>query len=174
MIPLPPTFLSKVEITPTCWLWTASKTSHGYGVWWDGTRTRMAHRAAYEILVGPISGGLPLDHLCRVRHCVRPDHLEPVTHQVNILRGVGATARNARKSRCPQGHLYAGDNVYIDSGGRRRCATCRPAPTVPHPRDRTHCIHGHAFTESNTYVVRGRRQCRRCKAERKRRTRVGI
>jgi hypothetical protein len=90
----------------------------------------LAHRFAYEFLVGPIPGGLTLDHLCRNRACVNPAHLEPVTHRVNILRGVGLAANNARKTHCRHGHLLAGDNVRLTATGERVCRTCRRAYSV--------------------------------------------
>jgi hypothetical protein len=73
-------------LTP-CWIWQNAKNLAGYGVTTvSGTSTR-AHRAVYTMLVGPIDPGLQLDHLCRVRACVNPDHLEPVTCAVNVRRG---------------------------------------------------------------------------------------
>ena len=99
----------------------------GYGQFWDGTRLVRAHRFAYEQIVGPIPDGLQLDHLCRVRSCVNPAHLEPVTCQVNLLRGTGASARNAIKTHCPQGHAYGDFNTYIRPEGWRRCRECHRA-----------------------------------------------
>ena len=81
-------FWPKVEVTGACWLWTASCSRNGYGQWNDGTgRMVTAHRQAYETLVGLVPVGLDLDHLCRVRQCVNPDHLEPVTRLENLRRG---------------------------------------------------------------------------------------
>lgn len=74
---------SRVAITSTCWLWTGSRTTEGYGKF----RTLAAHRVFYRALVGPVPPHMDLDHLCRVRHCVRPDHMEPVTHGENVRRG---------------------------------------------------------------------------------------
>lgn len=91
----PPTvlerFWSKVDQSGDCWLWQGYKSGGGYGQLWykdEGgrKRTRMAHRFVYEVLVGPIPVGLTLDHLCFVRNCVRPDHLEPVTREENTRR----------------------------------------------------------------------------------------
>lgn len=72
-----------------CWVWTDEDNHSGYGVFWDGKRSWMAHRFSYEHFVGPIPEGLTLDHLCRVRCCVNPKHLEPVTIQENVRRGAG-------------------------------------------------------------------------------------
>lgn len=85
-----------VERGEGCWLWLASTDTKGYGLFGAEGKLSKAHRYAYELLVGPIPEGLVLDHLCRVRHCVNPDHLEPVTTYENILRGEGACASRMR------------------------------------------------------------------------------
>lgn len=79
-------FLAKVEKTPTCWLWTGTKNPNGYGRFSHNGRTVQAHRFSYEMHIDTIPPGMQLDHLCRVRHCVRPNHLEPVTQQENLSR----------------------------------------------------------------------------------------
>lgn len=123
---------SRVTINGSgCWLWPGAVTKSdrpgggGYAIARVDGKTRLLHRAMYEHHVGPIPDGATLDHLCRVRHCVNPAHLEPVTSQTNTLRGVGPTARNAVKTACTQGHPYDGDNLYVDKSGRRHCRTCR-------------------------------------------------
>ncbi|MFH9014005.1 HNH endonuclease signature motif containing protein [Streptomyces sp. NPDC017943] len=108
-----------------CWFWTASKNTGGYGHFMYGGQRGNAHRFAYEALVGPIPEGLVLDHLCRVRHCVNPDHLEPVTMRVNSLRGEGPSAKNAVKTHCKQGHEFSASNTYVTPRGRRQCRTCQ-------------------------------------------------
>lgn len=84
----------------------------------------LAHRFAYELIVGPIKPGLQIDHLCRVRRCCNPEHLEPVTRKVNILRGESPTAKNARKTVCPRGHKYDEENTYLSKEGKRQCKIC--------------------------------------------------
>lgn len=120
-----------VDKTDGCWLWTGARKAGGYGQIKVGEQSRLAHRALYELLVGPIPEGLELDHLCRVRECVNPEHLEPVTRRENVLRGVAPAAANARKTHCPQGHPYEGRNVYINAAsGGRVCRTCNNAAAL--------------------------------------------
>lgn len=117
---VPDRFWPKVERTATCWLWTASLTPDGYGQFGIDNRSRLAHRVSWELANGPVPADLTLDHLCRVRHCVRPDHMEPVTRGENVLRGEGISARNARKSVCLRGHPF----THILRRGDRVCETC--------------------------------------------------
>ena len=125
---LPPRFWQKVRILDNgCWEWTAAKRG-GYGVFGLGTRSDgliRAHRYAYAELVGPIPEGLQLDHLCRNRPCVNPEHLEPVTGRENTLRGESPQAQNARKTHCPRGHAYDLLNTYSGGKGGRQCDICR-------------------------------------------------
>lgn len=108
-----------------CWLWIGSIRPDGYGQFSvSAGRARVAHIVAWEMYRGPVPEGLELDHLCRVRSCVNPDHLEPVTHRTNLLRGTGASARNVDKTHCPHGHEYTDDNVYFHRGGRH-CRICQ-------------------------------------------------
>ena len=98
---------------------------------------KFAHRIGYEQLVGPIPKGLELDHLCRVRHCVNPDHLEPVTHKENTLRGSCPAAVNARKTHCKRGHPLTDDNIARQSKTNARvCLKCQ-AVRRARPSDRT-------------------------------------
>lgn len=106
-----------------CWLWLSAFTKSGYGtIWWNG-KSRRAHRVIYELLVGPISEGMQLDHLCRNRSCVNPSHLEPVTNLENIRRG-DAGINSKRKTHCPNGHVYDEGNIRIDGEGYRSCRVC--------------------------------------------------
>ena len=121
------------ELEPSsCHLWTGRKTPRGYGKFRIKRKEYYSHRIAYELAKGPIPDGLQIDHLCRNTSCCNPDHLEAVTSQTNTLRGVGVTARNSRKTHCPQGHEYTPENTYYHRNGgdghtRRRCRTCERA-----------------------------------------------
>jgi predicted Zn-ribbon and HTH transcriptional regulator len=112
-------FWEKVEKTDTCWLWTAALEPGGYGVfWYDNGEGHYAHRFSYQTFVGPLTPGMVLDHLCRVRRCVRPLHLEQVTYQVNRDRTLPVWEY---RPTCPAGHVYD----EVDSRGSRRCSLCR-------------------------------------------------
>lgn len=116
------------ELEPSeCWLWMACKTHDGYGLFWFQGRLVYAHRFIYEWLVGPIPDGLQLDHVqargCAHRHCVNPAHLEVVSQSENMRRGEGGKYLRD-KTHCPQGHAYAGDNLYITTRGGRLCREC--------------------------------------------------
>ena len=119
-----PRFAAKIRKTDTCWLWTACKFPSGYAQIRANGKTMLAHRLAWESVNGQIPTGLTLDHLCRVRNCVNPSHLEAVTIRENILRGHGEAATNAIKVRCMHGHLLSRDNLY-ESDIRRGWRTCR-------------------------------------------------
>lgn len=108
-----------------CWLWPGSVTQEGYGMAYVSGKRVAAHRLAYERLVGPIPAGLQLDHLCRARSCVNPGHLEPVTSKENVLRGIGHTAINAKKTHCVNGHQLSGENLRIGRTGWRACKECQ-------------------------------------------------
>jgi len=106
-----------------CWLWTGPIHRLGYGRFsWrrPGLVAQQggSHQWAYEQIVGAVPPGLELDHLCRVRNCVNPAHLEPVTRKVNMSR-----ATNALKETCPAGHPYTPENTYMQSGSRH-CRAC--------------------------------------------------
>lgn len=105
-----------------CWLWTGAVSADGYGRFGDHN----AHRWAYSRWVGHLQAGKQVDHLCRVRSCVQPLHLEQVTGKENTLRGESVSAVNARKEFCKYGHPLSGDNLRTDAG-RRICRTCKNA-----------------------------------------------
>lgn len=120
---LPQRFWAKVDKTDTCWLWVAAKATNGYGQYYLEGSLRVAHRVAYLDAKGEIPDGLQLDHLCRVRHCVNPDHLEPVTPHENQHR---SSITNGGKASCRNGHPYDEENTYLrPDTGHRMCRTCR-------------------------------------------------
>lgn len=122
----------------TCLMWTGPVDADGYGRCWVGHTSINVHVIAYEIAYGPVPAGFHVDHLChnadpacpggptcRHRRCIERTHLEPVPPRTNILRGKGFAAKNARKTHCPYGHPYDGDNLYIQpKSGGRACRTC--------------------------------------------------
>lgn len=124
-----------------CWLWDASLDGRGYGQinvgYVGGGKTRRvilrrSHRVMYELVKGPIPDGMPLDHLCRVRSCINPDHLEPVTTAENLRRGTSSAAVSARAAKithCVNGHPFSGANLSMDTvrgkPRQRVCLTCR-------------------------------------------------
>lgn len=109
-------FLNLVATGPMCWEWQGSFLPNGYG----RHKGKLAHRASYELFVGPIPEGLVLDHLCRRTSCVRPDHVEAVTQQENIKRGIVGS-----KDVCVNGHIYDAINTYLRPDGRRDCRACK-------------------------------------------------
>lgn len=107
-----------------CWLWTGHTVRGGYGGFnFRGSRVD-AHRASYVLHCGEVPTGLHLDHLCRVRLCVNPAHLEPVTPKENVLRSTAITALNALKTHCKHGHEFTAENTYRTKAGRH-CRRCR-------------------------------------------------
>lgn len=121
-------FWAKVEKTEGCWIWKACIIASGYGQFSVRRIDRIySHRVSYELFKGKIPDGLTIDHLCRNRACVNPEHLEVVTGKENILRGQSPPAENARKTHCPKGHPLSGDNLIICKfrTGKRQCKICR-------------------------------------------------
>lgn len=117
----------KGRLPHSCWKWLASARGR-YGQFTGSSGRMQAHRWAYEHYVGPIPDGAVIDHLCRNRLCVNPDHLEPVTNRENLMRGQGITAKNARKTHCLLGHEFTPENTYVSAGrkdrSRRMCKAC--------------------------------------------------
>lgn len=114
-------FIDRTSSETGCWLWTGAL-SGGYGNLLADRVVTRAHRVVYEARVRRLREGEELDHLCRNRRCVNPDHLEPVDHAENCRRGVGWSGLNSRKTACPQGHPYALFGETTSAG--RRCAPC--------------------------------------------------
>lgn len=106
-----------------CWEWIACIMNTGYGEFYHEGKKYLAHRFSYELFREPIPNGLVIDHLCRNRKCINPDHLEIVTLEENKRRGMSIPAINARKDKCKNGHEFTEDNTY-HSCGRRRCKIC--------------------------------------------------
>lgn len=102
-----------------CILWTGPDNGVGYGRIRFQGRLTYTHRLSYELAVGPIPDGMEIDHLCRNPACLRPDHLEAVTHQENIQRGI-----RSMRPTCPYGHLFTEENTHRTKDGHRQCRTC--------------------------------------------------
>lgn len=112
--------------TTGCILWLGPL-QNGYGSLEVQGRKMLVHRVAYETVRGAIGVGLTIDHLCRVRNCINPEHMEAVSSGENTRRGTGVAAHNRRKTRCLRGHLLEGYNLMIVGGARRACRICRNA-----------------------------------------------
>ena len=113
--------LARVDVGD-CWLWTGPLTPNGYAQIQAHERRLSVHRAIWQELVGPIPDGMEIDHLCKVRHCCNPDHLEPVTRHENIRRSA-VGANNRGKTHCPAGHPYDDTNT-LRRRGKRECRAC--------------------------------------------------
>ena len=119
-------FESKIDKSGDCWEWLGTIYKTGYGQFKVKKKQYLAHRWSYEHYVGPIPEGLVIDHLCRNRSCVNPDHLEPVTNEENLYRGKGYRIMNGMDDSCIHGHKYTPENTYWAPNGRHvRCRTCQ-------------------------------------------------
>lgn len=120
-------FWAYTDKSDGCWHWRSAMDTNGYGLLSVGGKTTKAHRFAYELLVGHIPDGLVIDHLCRNRSCVNPDHMEPVTNDENLRRGNGRDVSQGRRGICHAGHPYSIENTYTNPLGRKVCRTCMAA-----------------------------------------------
>ena len=123
-------FWAKVDKIPGgCWVWAGAISSCGYGNFLHDGKTWRAHRWSYAAIVGSVPDGLVLDHLCRNRACVNPDHLEPVVQRENVMRGIGpglAKIQNVDQTYCKHGHPLFGGNLYVQPRtGYRYCRACQ-------------------------------------------------
>lgn len=126
----PETRLKRRTVTDSetnCWIWQGAEDGHGYGQINVGGRPEKTHRLGYMLMVGDIPDNLSVDHLCRVKLCWNPDHLELVTLSENTRRQMEAVGgHNSRKTHCPQGHPYDEANTrFASRGSGRVCRTCR-------------------------------------------------
>lgn len=183
-------YVRKVE-GDGCWFWMGALDSNGYGIFNvprdDGKVCEKAHRYSYLLTTGEVAGDLHLDHLCRMRPCVRPDHLELVTAAENNRR------KPTFRAVCPNGHEMTGGNVRELANGRRRCNSCADArrereglsdpeeiaarkraalekrresytPTTGvrgsgrYQAERTHCSEGHPYEGDNLIMEKRKRR----------------
>ena len=108
-----------------CHEWNGHVTKNGYGLTYCNKKTCYVHRLVYEYYFGSIPTGFQIDHLCKNRKCMNPNHLEAVTQKENILRSDGITAIQSRQTHCVHGHPLSGDNLYVSPKKHRSCKTCR-------------------------------------------------
>jgi len=120
-------FASKYEVNEAgCWIWTGARNSDGYGSFAVQRKARSAHVVSWELSGRPRTPGMELDHLCRVRECVNPNHLEQVTHRENVLRGSASDVVNGMRTQCKHGHPYP-ENLYVSPKGAAFCRECKRA-----------------------------------------------
>lgn len=163
-----------------CWNWQRASVPSGYGVMSFEGRQAYTHRVSVRLFKGAIPPGLQVDHLCKNPRCCNPDHLEVVTPRENVMRSSSPIAAYADQTHCMHGHAFDDTNTYVTKDGRH-CRKCRArvarlfrsrvraarisAGTSKFNADKTHCLRGHPFDETNTiYTKKGERGCRACRA----------
>jgi len=129
-------FWCKVELSGSCWNWTACLNQYGYGCFLFNKKPVLSHRFSYELFKEEIPTELVIDHLCRNRSCVNPDHMETVTIKENIRRGYWA-----QKTHCPKGHPYSGENLIKEISGGRRCRICHKLTVNECYRKKKHSLY---------------------------------
>lgn len=149
-----------------CWEWLGTRQKNGYGrVAVGGNRSGFAHRVSYAMFVGEIRAGYTIDHLCRNRGCVRPDHLEAVTQQENSRRMRAAQGYDGQT--CGKGHV---GQLYRGPSGSGYCKECRrlDRESKHKGRHKTHCKRGHDLAIHGKELAgqAGRRRCRQCDRDR--------
>src|SRR5215472_3902989 len=155
MFDLPPRILAKISPEPNsgCWLWAGAKTGSkgSYGLTRGFNQEKIgAHKFVYEFYNGPVPVGLELDHKCRVRFCVNPEHLEPVTHQENCLRGNFGRLGWRLKPTCSEGHAKElGSPCKICAARRAREARAKAILLRPPKAQPTQCVNGHEWNTIN-------------------------
>jgi hypothetical protein len=117
-------FWAKVDKTGDCWEWTAALNNRGYGRFRmpDGHVT--AHVMSFRLTYGPVPTGKEVHHICENRKCVRPTHLQAVTHRENLLASGTLPGINAKKTHCLNNHPFNEENTAMTKAGKRRCRTC--------------------------------------------------
>ncbi|MFI6681910.1 HNH endonuclease signature motif containing protein [Kribbella sp. NPDC050470] len=157
----------RVDPESGCWLWLDAVDTSGYGILRFRGAYWKAHRLSYSVHVGPIPDGLVIDHLCRVRRCVNPEHMVTVTSRENTRRGLSGVLR----THCKRGHEVTPENSYVRKDGSIFCRPCALESARRHYRKhhpeqpaKTHCPQGHEKTPENTRPYGDCRVCNRIRA----------
>lgn len=176
-------FLSKVHIVNDCWVWGACKLKSGYGKFGIGDRSYLAHRVSYNIFKGKIGKKMVIDHACKNKSCVNPDHLREFTVKENTtINSNSVAAINAQKTHCIYGHEFTPENTVKVKKGKS-CRTCDTIRTNQSARKRrrikremgltwkpkTHCNNGHELKEGNIKMYKNSKGCYICYLARARR-----